>query len=129
MKLRWSLVARGMRAHQQLQNKLEQKIRKLEMHLEHFPEDAVLLNVCLERHPKGIEFVARVTLRVPSNMLHAEKRAADPIPAFDQAIKAILRERAVRKAALRHESDWKRIVPQGFLPMMSTRADTRARVR
>src|SRR5947208_16612843 len=118
MNLRWSLVTKGMRAHRQLQNKLGQKIRKLELHLTHFPQDAVLLNVRLDRHPKGIQFAARLTLKLPSNTLRAQKTGLDPVPAFDQAVKALLRELAVLKSALRHERNWERIVPQGFLPIV-----------
>lgn len=108
MMLNWNLVARGMRPHGQLRAKLQQKIRKLEVHLEHFPADAVHLQVNLERMPKKELFSARLTLRLPSNVLHATKSAEDPVPAFDLAVKAVLRELAVLKSALRHESAWAR---------------------
>jgi len=108
MKLNWSLTARGFRPHGQLQQKFQQKIHKLESHLEHFPPDAVFLEVRLEKHPRKALFVAGLTLRVPSNQLRAEKSAADPVPAFDQAVKALLRELAVLKSSLRHETDLKR---------------------
>ena len=36
MKLKWNLVTKGMRPHAQLQSKLEEKVAKLETHLEHF---------------------------------------------------------------------------------------------
>jgi t-SNARE complex subunit (syntaxin) len=45
-----------MRPHAQLQSKLEQKIAKLETHLEHFPSDAVHLQV---NHPAEQEVRAR----------------------------------------------------------------------
>ena len=112
MTLKWSLIAKGMRPHGQLQSKLQQKIGKLELHLEHFPADAVHLHVRFQRHSKKPIFIAALTLRLPSNILRAEKASADPIPAFDQAIKALLREVAVLKSALRRESEWKR----GLLP-------------
>jgi ribosomal subunit interface protein len=108
MMLKWNLVARGMRPHGQLRAKLQQKIQKLEVHLEHFPADAVHLQVNLERMPKKEMFSARLTLRLPSNVLHATKTAEDPVPAFDLAVKAVLRELAVLKSALRHESAWAR---------------------
>ncbi|HYG34293.1 MAG TPA: HPF/RaiA family ribosome-associated protein [Clostridia bacterium] len=97
-----------MRPHNQLRQKLQQKIRKLEIHLEHFPSDAVFLQVSLERHPRKPLFVAGLTLFVPSNILRAEKTGPDPIPAFDQAIKTLLREVALLKSSLRRESEWKR---------------------
>lgn len=113
MKLKWSLRAKGLRPHSQLRQKLQQKIVKLESHLEHFPADAVFLEVTLEKHPKKTLFVAGLTLRVPSNQLRAQKSAADPVPAIDQAVKALLRELTVLKAALRHETDMKRFAARG----------------
>ena len=108
MKLKWSLVTKGMRPHAQLQNKLQQKINKLETQLTHFPEDAVHLQVNLQRHPKKPWFVAALTLRLPSNILRAEKPGPDPLPVFDQAVKALLREVGGLKSELRRESEWRR---------------------
>lgn len=109
MTLKWNLVTKGMRPHEQLQNKLEQKISKLETHLEHFPSDAVHLQVNLERHPKRAWFGSALTLRLPSNILESRKTGADPITAFNQAVKALLREVAGLKSALRRENDWQRV--------------------
>jgi len=109
MTLKWNLVTKGMRPHAQLQSKLEQKIAKLETYLEHFPSDAVHLQVNLERHLKRAWFDAALTLRLPSNILQSEKSGPDPLPAFDQAIKALLREVAGLKSDLRRESDWQRV--------------------
>ena len=109
MTLKWNLVTKGMRPHAQLQSKLEQKIAKLGSHLEHFPPDAVHLQVNLERHPKRVWFATALTLRLPSNVLESKKAGPDPLPAFDRAVKALLREVAVLKSALRHEADWERV--------------------
>jgi len=108
MKLTWNLFVKNMRPHGQLERKLGEKISKLETHLTHFPEDAVHLQVNLQRGPEKARFTAGLTLRLPCKMLHARKSALDPIPAFDQATKALLRELVVLKAALRHQSDWSR---------------------
>jgi ribosomal subunit interface protein len=105
--LAWNLVAKNFSAHDQLQKKLSQKIPKLQRLLVHFPMDAVHLRVVMERHPKKDSFTAAVTLEVPSNTLHSEKNADDPISAFDQAVKTIERELAALKAELRHEEKWK----------------------
>ncbi len=107
MTFTWSLVVKNFRAHEALQNKLGQKIAKLERHLEHFPPEAVHLQIHLEKHTKRDLFLTRLTLRLPSNILHSEKSAADPIPAFDKAFKALLREVASLKADLRGEEKWK----------------------
>ena len=104
-----------MRPHAQLRNKLQDKIEKLEKHIEHFPTDAVHLQVALERHPKKLSFDAALTLWLPSNVLRAEKSGPDPIPAFDQAIKTLLREVAVLKSDLRREKYWHTGVGKDFL--------------
>ncbi len=109
MTLKWNLVTKGMRPHAQLQSKLEEKIAKLETHLEHFPSDAVHLQVNLERHPKRDWFDAALTLHLPSNTLESKKSGADPLPVFDRAIKALLREVAGLKSDLRRENDWKEV--------------------
>jgi ribosome-associated translation inhibitor RaiA len=109
MTIKWNSVTKGMRPHRQLQNKFQQKIYKLATHLEHFPEDAVHLQVNLERHPKKLWFVAALTLRLPSNILHATKSGPDPLPAFDQAVRSLLREVASLKSELRRESEWSQV--------------------
>jgi ribosome-associated translation inhibitor RaiA len=108
MTLKWNLVTKGMRPHQQMRDKLQQKVDKLQTHLEHFPPDAVHLQVFLQRQPRGTGFLASLTLRLPSNILHAEKAGPDPVPAFDASVKALLREINVLKSSLRRESDWNR---------------------
>jgi ribosomal subunit interface protein len=109
MTLKWSLVSRHLRPHGQLRTKLRQKISKMEKHLEHFPADAVHLQVGLDRHARKEWFTAALTLRLPSNVLHAGKSGADPITAFDQAVKALLREIAVLKSSLRREAQYQRV--------------------
>lgn len=109
MTLKWNLVAKGMRPRAQLKAKLQQKVAKLETYLEHFPSDAVHLQVTLERHPKKDWFATALTLRLPSNVLESKKSGPDPLPAFDQAVKALLREVGVLKSALRREKDWERV--------------------
>lgn len=109
MTLKWNLVTKGMRPHDQLQTKLEQKIAKLETHLEHFPSDAVHLQVNLERHAKRDWFDTALTLRLPSNILQSKKSGADPVTVFDQAVKALLREVGGLKSELRREKDYQRV--------------------
>ncbi len=116
MTLNWNLVTKGMRPHGQMRNTLQQKIDKLETHLEHFPQDAVHLQVNLQRQPRKVGFLAALTLRLPSNILHAEKTGPDPVPAFDLAVKALLRELAGLKSELRRESDWSRVKRGAALP-------------
>jgi ribosomal subunit interface protein len=107
MTLSWNVVAKNIHPHDQLQQRLREKVSKLERFLQHFPPDAVHLQVALTRQPRNGRFVVALTLRVPSNILRSEKTAADPIPALDQAVKALLRELGSLKSALRHEAQWK----------------------
>lgn len=116
MTLKWNLVTKGMRPHAQMRNKLQQKVDKLQTHLEHFPPDAVHLQVVLQRQPPSVGFLASVTLHLPSNTLHAEKPGPDPVPAFDAAVKALLRELAGLKSSLRRESAWSRTERGAALP-------------
>jgi DNA-directed RNA polymerase specialized sigma24 family protein/ribosome-associated translation inhibitor RaiA len=111
MTLAWNLVSKHIHPHDQLQDKIRQKISKLEEHLQHFPPEAVHLLVILEAHPKRDVFTAALTLRLPSNILHSRKEAkSDPVPAFDKAMRALLRELEDFKAELRHEDTWQRLV-------------------
>ncbi|MCL4789013.1 MAG: HPF/RaiA family ribosome-associated protein [Verrucomicrobia bacterium] len=104
----WNLVAKNFCAHEQLRGRLRQKLTKLERHLQRFPVEAVHLHVALEKHPKKELFRAALVLRVPSNLLRSEKRAADPVPALDLATKSLLRQLSSFKSHLRREPLWKR---------------------
>ncbi len=106
MTLNWNVVTKHIRPHEQLQNKFLEKVSKLEQHLEHFPEEAVHLQISMERQDQRPQFTAKLTLRLPSNILHAEKSADDPIPAFDQAMKSLFREVDSLKAELRGDHLW-----------------------
>ena len=106
--LPWNLATKDLHGHELLRKKLEEKIKKLEKHLQHYPAGSLHLQIVLERHPRKPLFVAKLTLRVPSNILRSEKSAWDVIKAFDDAVKALLRELASLKADLRREAYWKR---------------------
>jgi ribosomal subunit interface protein len=118
MTLSWNIVAKNLRPHEQLQEKLREKISKLERHLQHFPPDAVHLQVALDRNTKKGVFTAALTLKVPSNVLRSAKSASDPIPAVDHAVKALFRELATLKSDLRHEAAWNRENRPDGLPKM-----------
>jgi len=106
--LPWNLVTKNLHGHEMLRKKLREKIFKLEKHLTHFPADTVHLHIALERHPRKAFHTAALTLRVPSNILHSKKSASDVIKAFDDAVKALLRELVSLKSELRREVFWKR---------------------
>ena len=109
MTFTWNVVSRNTEPDEQLKRKFRQKVAKLEKHLKHFPPDAVHLQIALDRHPKKpLFYKVALTLRVPSHILHSEKSAAEPITAFDDAIKALLRELESFKSGLRGEMFWSR---------------------
>ncbi len=105
--LPWNLLTKNVNGHEQLQSKIRQKISKLETHLQHFPPDSVHLQIALEQNPRKRMFTSSLNLRLPSNILHSTKSAADIITAFDDSIKALLREIQSFKSDLRRESTWK----------------------
>jgi ribosomal subunit interface protein len=104
----WSVVTENVREDDLLRKKLRQKIGKLERHLRHFPPDTVHLQIALARHARKELYRAGLTLRVPHNLLRSEKAAFDLIAAFDNAMKALLRELEKLKEQLRREPEWKR---------------------
>lgn len=104
----WNIVTKNLHGHILLRKKIHQKISKLARHLQHFPPDTVHLLISLQRHPRREHYTAALTLRVPSNIIHSEKSGPDLIRAFDQAVKALLRELESLKAQLRRETYWKR---------------------
>ncbi len=106
--LPWNLVTKNLHGHELLRKKLRQKISKLERYLKYFPPDTVHLHIALERHPEKERCTAALTLRVPSNILRGEKSAPEVIKAFDDAVKALLRELESLKAELRRDTFWKR---------------------
>lgn len=108
MTLSWNVVAKNIHPHEQLQQKLREKISKLERYLQRFRPDAVHLQVVLSRQARKEVFTAALTLRVPSHVLQSTKSAGDPIAALDQSVKALLREITAFKAGLRREAVWKR---------------------
>ncbi len=105
MDLKWSLFTKDIRPHPQLRVKLQQKIHKLEEHLEQYPPDAVNLKVSLEKHQKKKWFRVALALKSPDGVVRVQKFGDDPISISDQAIKALLRELSRPKSALRDGKD------------------------
>ena len=103
MNITWDLVSKHINPHSQLREKLEEKVAQLERILQKFPQDTVHLHVKLEHHPKTALFTTVLVLELPSGVLRSEKSDGDPIPAFDHAVKVLLREVETLKAQLRRE--------------------------
>lgn len=104
----WNIVTKNFHAHGQLRCKIRQKLAKLERHLQRFPQDAVHLQIALEKHSQRNLFHAALVLRLPSNILRGRKSASDPIPALDQTVNVLLRQLSGFKSRLRREPWWKR---------------------
>jgi RNA polymerase sigma factor (sigma-70 family) len=104
----WNIVTKGFHAHEQVHQKLRSALSKLERHLEHFPSDAVHLQVALEKHPRKPLFTAGLVLRVPSNILRSAQDGSDPVSALSSAVRTLLRQLESLKSELRREALWKR---------------------
>lgn len=106
--LPWNLVTRNVHGHELLRKQIHQKINKLSRPLRRFPPGTVHLQVLLEKHPRRPEYLAGLTLRVPSNISRAEETGTDVTQALDKAVRPLLRELDSLKAELRREMVWKR---------------------
>jgi RNA polymerase sigma factor (sigma-70 family) len=104
----WNIVTKGFHAHEQVHQKVRSALSKLERHLEHFPSDAVHLQVMLEKHPRKPQFTAGLVLRVPSNILRSAQDASDPVSALSGTVRTLLRQLESLKSELRREVLWKR---------------------
>jgi RNA polymerase sigma factor (sigma-70 family) len=111
MRIPWNIVTKNLspdHARIPLEKKLQQKIAKFDRFLAHFPPDAVHLQIVLEKHPRKGRYLASLTLRVPSDILHSEEAGRDLVGAFDEAVKSLLRKLKSYKSSLRGEKFWKR---------------------
>ena len=111
MRIPWNVVTKNLSpgdARIPLEKKLQQKMAKFERFLVRFPPDAVHLQIDLEKHPRKDRYLASLTLRVPSDILHSEEAGRDLIGAFDEAVKSLLRKLKSYKSSERGEKFWKR---------------------
>ena len=91
-----------------LKQKPARKVAVLAKHLIHLPPETLHLQVVLEKLVKKERYAVSLTLRIPSNILHAEKSSHDLFEAIDSAVAALLCEVKSLKADLRGEYHWKR---------------------
>jgi ribosomal subunit interface protein len=111
MRIPWNIVTKNLSpgdARIPLEKKLQQKIAKFDRHLSHFAPDAVHLQIVLEKHPRKDRYLASLTLRVPSDILHSEEAGRDLIGAFDEAVQSLLRKVKSYKTTRHGEKFWKR---------------------
>ena len=111
MRIPWNIVTKNISpddARLPLEKKLQQKIAKFDRFLVRFPPDAVHLQIVLEKHPRKDRYLASLTLRVPSDILHSEEAGRDLVGAFDDAVKSLLRKLKSYKTSRHGEKFWKR---------------------
>src|ERR1700740_923730 len=103
----WNIVNKNVSSSVSLKQKLARKVTVLAKHLIHLPPEHLHLQVVLEKLMKKERYAVSLTLRIPSNILHAEKSSHDLFEAIDSAVAALLREVKSLKADLRGEYHWK----------------------
>jgi ribosomal subunit interface protein len=108
MEIPWNVITKNIDRDEFTEKKIREKVAKIAKHLEGFPKDSVHLHVALERNPKKDCFTARLTLRVPSNILHSEKTTDDLIKALNLAVDSLLHDLDAFKATLTDSRYWKR---------------------
>lgn len=106
--IRWNIVNKNLTPGLTVTERLSQKIASLARLLIHFPPDTLHLQVVLEKLAKRGLYEVRLTLRLPSNILHAEKSSEDLLAAINAAADALKREITSLKAELRGDYRWKR---------------------
>src|ERR1700757_912242 len=104
----WNIVSRNVSPGLTVKEKLTRKITRFAKHLVHFPPESLHLQVILEKLENKHSFTVRMTLRLPSNMLHAEKSHENLLAAIDSAAAALENEVKSLKAELRSDYRWKR---------------------
>jgi ribosomal subunit interface protein len=104
----WNIVNRNISPGLTAKEKLTRKITRMAKHLVHFPPQSLHLQVVLEKLEKKHSFTVRMTLRLPSNILHAEKSHEHLLSAIDSTAAALETEVKSLKAALCSDYRWKR---------------------
>jgi ribosome-associated translation inhibitor RaiA/DNA-directed RNA polymerase specialized sigma24 family protein len=106
--INWNIVNKNLSPDFTVKEKLARKIAGLGKHLVHFPPETLYLQVMLEKPAKKGTYTVVLTLRLPSNILHAEKSDDDLLHAIDSATIALESELRLLKAELRGDYRWKR---------------------
>jgi ribosomal subunit interface protein len=113
--IKWNIVNKNFSPGFSVKEKLAHKIAGVEKHLVHFSPKTLHLQAMLEKQAKGGNYTVRLTLRLRSNILHAEKSDDDLLHAIDIATAALESEVRSSKAKLRGDYRWKRSVRRAKL--------------
>jgi len=104
----WNIEVRGLREDERLREHVRRELGRLERRLQRFRPDLVHLFIYLNRPSRGRSYEARLTLRVPSNILHAEAEGPEASTALREAGSELERQLEKLKTQLRRESEWRR---------------------
>lgn len=85
----WNIVNKNVSPGVSLKQKLARKVAVLAKHLIHFPPETLHLQVVLAKLMKKECYTVSLILRIPSNILHAEKSSHDLFEAIDSAVAAV----------------------------------------
>lgn len=107
MRINWNIVNRSGEAYDAVADRLRPKIAKLEKLLEHFPADAVHLQIVLDTRPADKTYEVSLNLRVPSDVLHVGKESHSLVAAVDEAVHTLVRRLKRLKARYRKDHAWK----------------------
>lgn len=108
MKFAWNILNHTGEALDVATAKMRPKIERLERLLDRFPAEAVHLQVVLDQNVHKKTYRVGLNLRVPSNILHAEKENKSLVRAVDGSVSALVRQLKKVKATYRHEAQWAR---------------------
>lgn len=113
--IKWNIVNKNFSPGFSVKEKLARKIAGVGKHLVRFSSETLHLQVMLEKQAKRGTYTVRLTLRLPSNILHAEKSDDDLLRVIDTATAALESEVKSLKAELRGDYRWKRPVRRAKL--------------
>ena len=108
MSMSWNIVNNTGEAFAAVEPRIRTKISKLEKHLAHFPSKSVHLHIAINRNQRRKTYIITLNLRMPSNVLHAQKASSSMVKAVDEAVNVLHRQLGRVMSAYRREPDRKR---------------------
>jgi DNA-directed RNA polymerase specialized sigma24 family protein/ribosome-associated translation inhibitor RaiA len=113
--INWNIVHKNLSPGSSVRERLARKIAGVGKYLSHFWPETLYLQVILEKQAKKGTYTVRLTLRLPSDILHVEKSDDDLLHAIDSATAALGSEVRSLDAELRGDYRWKRPVRRARL--------------
>jgi RNA polymerase sigma factor (sigma-70 family) len=107
MSINWNIVNNTGEAFDFVSAKVHSKIKKVEKHLGHFPQEAIHLQVILGMNNRSKNYSVAFNLRVPSSILSVQKKSKSFVEALDKAVAALLTSIAKLKTQYRRHHFWR----------------------